>query len=71
MASPSLASGEQRRGGCHCSRCVSASLVDDNGKAVEDGQSRDSGGGMLVENYFHAENTTIDHHILASLEREL
>lgn len=71
MASPSIVVGEQRRGGCHCSRCMGESRVDDKGKAVEDGQSRDNGGGTLVENCFNAENTTMDRRILASLEREL
>lgn len=71
MASPSLARGEQRRGKCHCSRCVGKSLSDEKGKAIEDGQSRDNGEGTLAENCFHVENTTTDRRILASLEREL
>ena len=32
MASPSMTSGEQRQGGCHCSRCLGDPRVDDNGK---------------------------------------
>ena len=38
---------------------------------MEEGQSRDSGGGMLAENCFNAENSVTDWCILAILEREL
>ena len=38
---------------------------------VDEGQSRDSGGGTLAENCFNAENSTTDRHILAGFEREL
>ena len=38
---------------------------------VNDGQSRDSGGGMLAENFLNTENMAMDRRILASLEREL
>ena len=71
MASPSLPSGEQRRGGYHCSICMGENQWDDTGKSVDEGQSRECGGGTLVENCFNAENSATDRRILASLEREL
>ena len=71
MASPSMTSGEQRQGGCHYNRCLGDQGANDKGKMVDDGQSKDSGGGMLVENCFNAENMATNRCILASLEREL
>lgn len=71
MASPGLPSGKQCRGGCHCSISLGEHQWDDKGKMVDEGQRRDSGGGMLVENYFNIENSATDRRILASLEREL
>lgn len=71
MASPSLPLGKQRHGDCHCSRCLGEHHWDDKGKSVDEGQSRDSRGGMLVENCFNAENSATDRRILAILEREL
>ena len=38
---------------------------------MDEGQSKESGGGTLAENCFNAENSVTDRHILASLEREL
>ena len=71
MESTSMAPDERRRGGCHCSRCVGETTLAEKGKVAEEEQSRDSGEGTLAENCFHAENTTTDRRILASLEREL
>lgn len=71
MASLSLPSGVQLRGGCHCSRCLGEHQWDDKGKLVDEGQFKESGGGTLAENCFNAETSTIDRRILASLEREL
>ena len=71
MATNSLVSGERCRGGCYCNRCVGEPGLEDKGKLVKEVQSWDSGETMLAENCFHAENTTSDCQILASLEREL
>lgn len=44
MESTSLVPGEQRRGGCHCSRCVGEVTLANKGKVV-DGRQRKHGGG--------------------------
>ena len=56
MATPSMRSDGQHRGGCHCSKCLGVYQWEEKGKSVEEVQSREIGGGTLVENYFIVEN---------------
>lgn len=39
IASLSMPSGEQRQGGCHCSRCLGDQQWDDKGKMVDEGRA--------------------------------
>ena len=71
MTTPSMRSDEQRRGGCHCSRCLGAYQREEKGKSVEEVQSRETSGGTLAENCFMAENSASDRRVIANLEKEL
>lgn len=71
MATPSIRSDGQCRGGCHCSRCLGAYQQEDKGKLTEEVQSQETDGNTLAENCFAAENSSADRRVIANLEKEL
>lgn len=71
MATSSMRSDEQHHGGCHCSKCLGGYKWEEKGKATDEAQRRETGGGTLVESCFNVENSGIDRRILANLEKEL
>lgn len=71
MATLSTHSDGKCQGGFHCSRCLGEYQWEENGKLIEEVQSRDSGGGSLAESYFTIENFAADRQVIANLEKEL